>query len=113
MRTVQQLDSLLTKIVRLYSCTGIIIKVVMMDQEFNKIEDEINMVENNTTAACKHVGKIECFIRTIKERSRALVPDLPYSILPQQIVIHLVYFAMLWLNSLPVAAGVSEIYPPL
>jgi hypothetical protein len=68
------------------------------------------MAEINTTATCKHIGEIECFIQTIKEHSRALVLDLPYSLLPQQVVIYLVYFAVLWLNSLPAAAGVSEIY---
>jgi hypothetical protein len=71
----------------------------MMDQEFNKIKDEIKMVEINTTTACRHVGKIERFIQTIKEHSWALVSDLPCSVLPRQVVIHLVYFAMLWLNS--------------
>jgi hypothetical protein len=30
---------------------GFIVRVVMMDQDFNKIEDETNMVEINTTAA--------------------------------------------------------------
>ncbi len=70
------------------------------------------MVEINTTAACKHVGEIERFICTIKEHSHALMSDLPYNILPRQITIHLVYFAVLWLNSLPAAAGVSEKYSP-
>ncbi len=107
--TACQQESSLTKIVRLYAHTGFI-KVVMMDQKFNKIKDEINMVKMNTTAARKHVGKIERFIQTIKEHSWALVSDLSYSALPQQVAIHLVYFAMLWLNSLPVAVGVSEIY---
>jgi hypothetical protein len=70
------------------------------------------MVEINTTAACEHVGEIKRFIRTIKERSPALVSDLPYTPLPCQVVIHLVYFAVLWLNSLPAAAGVSDKYSP-
>ena len=39
--------------------------------------------------------------------------DLPYnSMLPHQVTIHFVYFAELWLNSLPAAAGVSEKYSP-
>ncbi len=70
------------------------------------------MVEINTTAAREHVGEIKRFIRTIKECSRTLVSDLPYNILPRQITIHLVYFAVLWLNSLPAAAGVSKKYSP-
>jgi hypothetical protein len=84
----------------------------MMDQESNKIEDKTDMVEINTTAARKQVGKIECYIRTIKEQRRALVSDLPFETLYCQVVIHLVYFEVLWLNSLPTAAGVSEQYPP-
>jgi hypothetical protein len=84
----------------------------MMDQEFDKVEDKINFVEINTTAAREHIGEIKQFIRTIKEWSRALVLDLPYTTLPQQVIIHLVYFAVLWLNSLPAAAGVSEQYSP-
>ncbi len=83
-----------------------------MDQEFDKIEDTFDMAEINTTAARKHVGIIKWFIHTIKERNRALVSDLPYNILPHQVTIHLVYFAVLWLNSLPAAAGVSKKYFP-
>ncbi len=84
----------------------------MMDQEFDKVKDACNMLEINTTVAREHVGKIEHFIRTIKERSRALVSDLPYTPLPCQVIIHLVYFAVLWLDSLPAAAGVSDKYSP-
>jgi hypothetical protein len=60
--TARQLDSSLTKIIWLYARTGFIVKVVMRDQEFVKIKDEIEMAEINTTAACKDVSKIECFI---------------------------------------------------
>ncbi len=80
----------------------------MMDQEFDKVEDKNNMVEINTTAASKHVGKIERYTRTIKEQSQALVSDIHFEILPRQVVIHLLYFVVLWLNSLPAATGVSE-----
>ncbi len=38
--------------------------------------------------------------------------DLPFEVLPCQVVIHLVYFAILWFNSLPAAAGVLEQYFP-
>ena len=80
----------------------------MMDQEFDKVEDTCKMVEINTTTAREQVGKIERYIRLIKERSRALVSDLPYTKLPCQVVILLVYFALLWLNSLPATTGVSD-----
>jgi hypothetical protein len=79
----------------------------MMDQEFDKVEDTCKVVKLNN-----NVGEIKHYIHTIKERSRALVSDLPYTKLPHQVVIHLVYFALLWLNSLPAAAGVSDKYSP-
>ncbi len=111
-RTATQLSNSLTKIVRLYACTGFIVRVIMMDQEFDKVEDACKMVEINTTAARKHISEIKCFICTIKECSRALMSDLPYTTLPRQVIIRLVYFAVLWLNSLPAAAGVSDKYSP-
>jgi hypothetical protein len=111
-RTVTQLSNSLTKIVKLYACTGFVIRVIMMNQEFDKVEDTNEMVEINTTVARKHVGKIEQYIRAAKECSHALVLDLPFTVLPRQVIIHLVYFAVLWLNSLPAAARVSNKYSP-
>ncbi len=110
--TATQLSNSLTKIVKLYACTGFIVRVIMMDQEFDKVKDACNMVEINITAVREHIGEIERFIRTIKECSHTLMSDLPYNILPCQVTIHLVYFAVLWLNSLPAAAGVSKKYFP-
>jgi hypothetical protein len=110
--TAKQLSNSLMKIVRLYAHTGFIVRIIMMNQEFNKVEDACKMVELNTTATCKYVGEIERYIQTIKEHSRALVLDLLYTKLPRQIVIHLVYFAVLWMNSLPAAAEVSDKYSP-
>jgi hypothetical protein len=95
LRTAMQLSNSLTKIVRHYACTGFIVHAIMMDQEFNKVKGACNMVEIYTTVVREHVGEIKRFIRTIKECSRALVSDLPYSLLQRQVVIHLVYFAVL------------------
>ncbi len=81
-RMATQLSNSLTKIVRLYARTGFIICVIMMDQEFDKVEDTNEMVEINTTAAREHVSKIERYIRPTKECSRALVSDLPFSVPP-------------------------------
>ena len=63
-----------------------------MDQEFDKIVDDVPKLEINTTAARENVGEIERAIRTMKERSHAVVSYQPYAILPKPIVISLVYF---------------------
>ena len=53
--------------------------VVIMEQEFDKIFDEVPKLEINTTAARKHVGEIERAIRTVKERSLAVVSYQTYA----------------------------------
>ena len=58
-RTATQLSNSLTNIVKLYAQPVYIVRVIMMDQEFDKVEDACDTVEMNTTAAREHVGKIE------------------------------------------------------
>jgi hypothetical protein len=65
-----------------------------MDQEFDKVKNACKMVKLNTAAARKHMGEIKRYIRTIKECSCTLLLDLPYTKLPHQVVLHLVYFAV-------------------
>ncbi len=110
--TATQLSNSLLKIVRLYARAGFIVHIIMMDQEFDKVKDTCMMVKLITTTAREHAGEIKRYIQTITERSHTLMSDPPYTKLPHQVVIHLVYFAVLWLNSLPEAAGVSDKYSP-
>ena len=77
------------KIVKLYARGGFIVNNILMDQEFDKVVDEVELVEVNTTAAPEHVGEIERCIRTVKERCRAVVSTLPFKYLQRQIVVHL------------------------
>ena len=65
-QTATQLSNSITKIVRLYACTGFSVQINMMDQEFDKIEDTCKMVEINTIAAREHASKIEFYICLIK-----------------------------------------------
>ncbi len=55
----------------MYHRGGFVVNLVLMDQEFDKLEGvienidgSIGNVEINTTAACEHVGEIERDIRT-------------------------------------------------
>ena len=41
----------------------------MMDMEFEPVKEHVGLVEINTTAAREHVGEIERFVRTLKERA--------------------------------------------
>ena len=87
----------------------------MMDMEFEKIKDEFDRVEVNTTAAREHVGEIEREIRLVKERSRCVISDLRvagFTFLHKMIIVHCVYFVVMMLNAVPDASGISEKYSP-
>ena len=75
---------------------GFTVRTTLMDMNFEKVTKKLNNIEVNITAAREHVGEIERRIRLIKERSRAVIADMPFKYLPKKIVIHLVYFVALW-----------------
>ena len=60
----------------------------------------------------ENVGEIERAIRTIIELSRSVVSYKIYTILQKPMVIHLVYFAVLWLNNKPNILGFSQLHSP-
>ena len=74
--TAKQLSSSLTKIVKVYARGGFIVRLVMMDMEFEKNKDDFDRVEVNTTAAREYVGEIERGIWLVKEQSRCVISDL-------------------------------------
>ncbi len=82
----------------------------MKDMEFEKLENMLPGITLNTTAAQEHVGEIERKIRVIKERARGIICILPHGILPKLMIIELMHFCMMWLNSFSVKSGISEKY---
>jgi len=70
-RTAKQLGRHLKRVIRRYAMGGFVVRVILMDQEFDKVRDEVGLVEVNTTAAREHVAEIERFVRVVKERARA------------------------------------------
>ena len=49
--TSAQICGSLMKIVRIYTRVGFMVNVILMDQEFDKIESDVDLVQINTTAA--------------------------------------------------------------
>ena len=62
----------------------------------------------NTTAAREHEGMVERKIRVLKERACGTFNTLPYPKLPKMMVIELMHFCAMWINSFPVRLGISE-----
>jgi hypothetical protein len=84
----------------------------MMDMEFDKLKNLLAHVALNTTAAREHIGKIERKIREINERARGTINTLPYKKLSRLMVIELLHFCMMWMNSFPVRSGISDKWNP-
>jgi hypothetical protein len=59
-----------------------------------------------------HIPDIECFIRTVKDRSRSTYRMLPFKYIPQIVLIQLVKNVIFWLNSFPARDGVSTTMSP-
>ena len=74
-RTAKQLAKSLLKVVNLYTLGGFVVHNVLMDGEFEKIKPEVEL-DINISAAKEHVGEIERYHRTLKERCRCVLYDM-------------------------------------
>ncbi len=111
-RTAKHLVHTLQRVFRIYGITGFVVQVAMMDMEFEKLRDMLPNVTLNTTAACEHVGEIKRKIRVIKERGRGTINTPPYETMPKLMIIELMHFCMMWMNSFPVKSRVSKKWSP-
>ncbi len=84
------------------------VRTTMMDMEFDKLKNLLACIAFNTTAASEHVGEIKQKIRVIKERARGTINTLPYKKLPRLMVIELLQFCVMWMNSLPVRSRMTN-----
>ena len=48
----------------------------------------------------------------VKERARSTISILPYKLLPKLVIIKLMHFCVMWMNSFPVKLGISEKWSP-
>ena len=58
-RTAKQLSGYPTKVLKVYARGGFTVRLVMMDMEFERMKDEFDRVEVNTTAAREYIREIE------------------------------------------------------
>ncbi len=111
-RTAKCLVHTLERVFRIYATAGFVIQAALMDMEFEKLRTMMPHVVLNTTAAHEHVGEVEQKIRVIKERARGTFNTLPYKKLPKLMVIELLHFCVMWMNSFTVKSGISKKWRP-
>ncbi len=111
-QTVKRLVHTLEHMFRIYGSAGFVVQTTMMDMEFDKLKNLMAHDALNSIAAREHVGKIEQKIRVIKETARGMINTLPYKKLPRLMVIELLHFCIMWMNSSLVRSGISDKWSP-
>jgi Eukaryotic translation initiation factor 3 subunit G len=113
-RTGATLSKALQAALKIYGAGGFKVTVAHMDGEFEHLRVDLAIagVYLNTASRGEHMGDIERYIRTLKERTRAMYNTLPFQRMPDRLVIEMVYAAVYWLNSFPGASGISDTMSP-
>ena len=96
-------------VVTLYRKAGFKVTTALMDGEFVPLRGglaEIGITLNETSRD-EHVGDVERYIRTVKERMRAIYNTMPFQKVPARLVIEMAKTAVFWLNAFPVSGGAS------
>ena len=90
-------------ILQIYRRNGFKVEVALMDREFGHLRGELAGmgVTLNETSWDEHVGNIERYIRTVKERMWAIYNTLPFNKIPARLVVEIAKASMFWLNGLP------------
>jgi hypothetical protein len=113
-RTSATLVKGIKSVVSLYKRAGFQVTAALMDGEFEKTRNDLNDlgIALNVTGREEHVGDIERFIRTVKERMRAIYNTLPFTSIPPRLIIEMAKSCVYWLNSFPNARGISDTLSP-
>jgi hypothetical protein len=104
----------IVEVCKRYRGGGFRVKAILGDSEFEHLRGDFALVgiNLNTTTRDEHVGEIERYNRTVKDRARAMYNILPFTKIPDCLIIEMVYTAVFWLNTLPATGGVSETLSP-
>ena len=112
--TTKSVRRSIQKTLNIYNGAGFRVVAALMDGAFEPLRPFLTSegVTLNTTSRDEHVGDIERYIRTIKERMRSTYNMLPFNKLPRVMVMELAKQSVFWLNSFPVRNGISESLSP-
>ena len=104
----------IANVATLYRKAGFKVTMALMDGEFVPLRGglaEIGVTLNETSRD-EHMGDIERYIRTIKERMRSIYNTMPFHKVPARLVIEMAKTAVFWFNAFPVLGGASRDLSP-
>ena len=104
----------LRRVVNIYARGGFQVTTALMDRAFVGLHNVCNQLQVtlNTTSRDEHVGDVERYIRTVKERMRGISNTIPFKRLTRNMVMELSKAMVYWLNSIPLNTGVSPTMSP-
>ena len=94
--------------VKLYKDRGLTVVNIHANNEFECCRTELRPIILNIAGTGMHVGEVERFIWTIKERVRCTTHDLPFKIYPRVLVTGCVNYNLKRLNNLPADNEISD-----
>jgi hypothetical protein len=99
---------------KIYRRRGFWVTNMSMDGQFESIRGDLAelQINLNITSANEHVPEVERYIRTLKERTRAVYNTMPFQKVPLRMVAEMVYSSRFWLNSFPALDGISKVLSP-
>ena len=77
--------------------------MALMDCEFGHLHGKLAGmgVTLNETSRDEHMGDIERYIQTVKERMQAIYNTLPFNKIPAWLVVEMAKASVFWLNRMP------------
>jgi len=107
MRSIQQ-------VVRAYHAKGFKACNILADGGFECIRNDLADlgITLNVTSRNEHVPEVERYIRTSKERVRAIASALPLNKYPPRLIAEMLYNVIFWLNTFPHKDGVHATISP-
>ena len=105
------LKRVLLSVIKKYRRRGFKVDLICADKEFEPVEALMPKYAFNITSEDEHMGSIERFNRTLKERVRSCIHSMPFSCLPRLMVRRLVANATFWLGAFPVDGGIPRLAP--
>ena len=88
------------QVIQIYHRRGFKVQFLLGDGQFEHIRKHFadTDITINITGRNEHVPAIERAIRTIKERIRGIVNQLPFKSYPHRLIVEMVYNVVFWLN---------------
>jgi len=95
---------------RVYALRGFIVRYMYMDGEFECLRYDLAdmKIHLNIVSRDEHVPEIERSNRAIKDRVRCVYNSLPFTQIPDRMIINIIYGQFFWLNVFPTKNEISK-----